>query len=199
MYRIFIVEDDRGIAEAVCAQAALWGWDCRAAQDFRNILPEFADFSPHLVLLDIALPFYNGYHWCAEIRKLLKINTCLYACNVSKACQRPGDGNAGRIDFRRSFHEKPVCKFRTCQEADCKGFLNIIVHDHGNIRITSVIIPVYYHVVAANLRHSNMYPLVFQISAAMIHQIRRTGEQFRFQAAEIALAYCSRNLHGFRT
>ena len=73
MYRIFIVEDDRGIAEAVCAQAALWGWDCRAAQDFRNILPEFADFSPHLVLLDIALPFYNGYHWCAEIRKLSSV------------------------------------------------------------------------------------------------------------------------------
>ena len=73
MYRIFIVEDDRGIAEAVCAQAAVWGWECRAAQDFRDILPEFAAFSPHLVLLDISLPFYNGYHWCAEIRSVSKV------------------------------------------------------------------------------------------------------------------------------
>ena len=72
-YRILIVEDDRGIAEAVCEQAALWGWDCRAVQDFRDILPEFTQFSPHLVLFDISLPFYNGFHWCAEIRKLSRV------------------------------------------------------------------------------------------------------------------------------
>ena len=69
MYRLFIVEDDRGIAEAVEALAERWGFELRAAQDFRNIMPELVSFSPHLVLMDISLPFYNGFHWCRELRK----------------------------------------------------------------------------------------------------------------------------------
>ena len=68
MYRVLIVEDDLGIAEALCAQLSAWGFTVRAAENFRDILSEFTAFSPHIVLLDIALPFYNGYHWCREIR-----------------------------------------------------------------------------------------------------------------------------------
>lgn len=39
-------------------------------QDFRNVMKSFAEYDPHLVLMDITLPFYNGYHWCSEIRKV---------------------------------------------------------------------------------------------------------------------------------
>lgn len=73
MYRILIIEDDRGIAEAIKEQTEKWGFTVRAAADFRNIMSEFAEFEPHIVLLDIALPFYNGYHWCEEIRKQSKV------------------------------------------------------------------------------------------------------------------------------
>lgn len=73
MYRLFIVEDDEGIAKAVKAQAEMWDLQVCIAKDFRNIMTEFAEFSPHIVLLDIALPFFNGYHWCAEIRKVSKV------------------------------------------------------------------------------------------------------------------------------
>lgn len=73
MYRIFIVEDDPGIAQAIAEQAKLWELETRCVQDFRSVMAEFAAFDPHLVLLDIALPFFNGYHWCSEIRKVSKV------------------------------------------------------------------------------------------------------------------------------
>lgn len=73
MYRILIVEDDRGIASAVQQQISSWGLEAKCVEDFRNVLAEFSAYDPHLVLMDISLPFFNGYHWCSEIRKASKI------------------------------------------------------------------------------------------------------------------------------
>jgi len=73
MYRILIVEDDRGIAEAIKEQAEQWELQAHIVQNFRNVMAEFAEYGPHLVLLDIGLPFFNGYHWCGEIRKVSKV------------------------------------------------------------------------------------------------------------------------------
>ncbi|MBO4506781.1 MAG: response regulator, partial [Lachnospiraceae bacterium] len=68
MYRIFLVEDDRGIADAIMEQTSLWDMETVCVKDFRNVMEEFAACSPQLVLLDISLPFYDGYHWCRMIR-----------------------------------------------------------------------------------------------------------------------------------
>ena len=73
MYRILIVEDDEGIAQGVEKQISGWGFEVRCVVDFRNVLGEFSAFDPQLVLLDIGLPFYNGYHWCSEIRKISNV------------------------------------------------------------------------------------------------------------------------------
>lgn len=73
MYKLMIVEDDRGIAEAVKKQAESWGLEALAVSDFSGVMDEFARFEPQIVLLDISLPFYNGYHWCGEIRKVSKV------------------------------------------------------------------------------------------------------------------------------
>ena len=73
MYKIFLVEDDDAIAAAVARHIASWGWEVRRAADYTDVAGEFAAFAPHLVLLDIGLPFRNGYHWCAEIRKLSQV------------------------------------------------------------------------------------------------------------------------------
>ena len=73
MYRLFIVEDDRGIAGAIARQAARWGLEAKCAGDFANVMAEFAAYDPQLVLLDIALPFYNGYYWCEKIRAVSKV------------------------------------------------------------------------------------------------------------------------------
>ena len=73
MYRILLVEDDPGIAQAVCAHLRQWELDARCVQNFRAVMEEFTAFDPQLVLLDISLPFFNGYHWCREIRKVSKV------------------------------------------------------------------------------------------------------------------------------
>ena len=70
MYKLMIVEDDIGIAQAVAALAASWAFDVRVCEDFRDVTAEFAAYEPHIVLLDLVLPFFNGYHWCGEIRKI---------------------------------------------------------------------------------------------------------------------------------
>ena len=71
--KVFIVEDDQVIAAAVAEHLAAWGYEVRRVGDFRNVLGEFADFDPQLVLLDIGLPFYNGYHWCSQIRRQSRV------------------------------------------------------------------------------------------------------------------------------
>ena len=70
MYKLFIVEDDLGIAQALKQQATSWGYDVYLVTDFQNVLNAFVEQQPHLVLMDITLPFFNGYHWCSEIRKI---------------------------------------------------------------------------------------------------------------------------------
>lgn len=73
MYRILIVEDDRGIAEAIRTQAGMWDLEARCVRNFRDVMAEFSEWDPHLVLLDITLPFFNGYHWCSRIRQVSKV------------------------------------------------------------------------------------------------------------------------------
>lgn len=73
MYKVLIVEDEPGIREAVAEQLKNWDMDVRIVTDFRKVTAEFAEYDPHLVLLDISLPFMNGYHWCKEIRAISKV------------------------------------------------------------------------------------------------------------------------------
>lgn len=61
-YRVLMVEDDRGIAQAVQTQGELWNLQVRQVRDLRHVMEEFAEFDPHLVLLDIGLPCFDGYH-----------------------------------------------------------------------------------------------------------------------------------------
>ncbi|MCI8541876.1 response regulator transcription factor [Acetatifactor aquisgranensis] len=73
MYRIMIVEDDFSMAEAMEKQIKSWGNECLCVRDFQNIIPAFAEYDPHMVLMDIMLPFFNGYHWCSEIRRISNV------------------------------------------------------------------------------------------------------------------------------
>ena len=73
MYKIFIIEDDVSMANAMKRQIEGWGNEVRCARNFQSVLSEFTEFDPHLVLVDIMLPFFNGYHWCSEIRKISNV------------------------------------------------------------------------------------------------------------------------------
>ena len=73
MYKIMIVEDDTALAKALRKTISSWDYDVRCAKRFDAVTAEFQEYEPHLVIMDIMLPFFNGYHWCAEIRKLSKV------------------------------------------------------------------------------------------------------------------------------
>lgn len=73
MYKIFLVEDDETIAKMVKNHLEKWDYEVRIAQKFDRKMAEFADYEPQLVLMDIGLPFYNGYHWCTQIRKVSNV------------------------------------------------------------------------------------------------------------------------------
>ena len=73
MYRIFMVEDDRGILDAIKDRGEKWELEILEVKNFRKVLEEFAQIQPHLVIMDIGLPAFDGYHWCREIRKLSSV------------------------------------------------------------------------------------------------------------------------------
>ena len=96
MYKILIVEDDKTIANAVKKHVETWGYQAYATQNFQNVMEDFAREHPHLVILDITLPFYNGYHWCSEIRKVSKVPILFLSSaadnmNIIMAMQMGGD------------------------------------------------------------------------------------------------------------
>lgn len=134
MYRIFVVEDDRGIAEAICRQAELWSMEARTVRDFRNVMGEFSEFAPHLVLLDITLPLYDGYHWCQELRKvssvpIIFISSASDRMNIIMAMNmgaddfiaKPFDGSVliakMQALLRRSYDFAQSAPILTCREA----------------------------------------------------------------------------------
>lgn len=73
MYKIFMVEDDEIIARSIREHLQAWNYDVCCVEDFSNVVAEFVRFDPQLVLMDITLPFFNGYHWCSKIRKISKV------------------------------------------------------------------------------------------------------------------------------
>lgn len=96
MHRIFIVEDDAVIADVVERHLSGWGYQVRQCRDFEHVLEAFAAFDPQLVILDISLPFFNGYHWCRSIRQVSKVPILFLSSasdnmNIVMAVQMGGD------------------------------------------------------------------------------------------------------------
>lgn len=73
MYKILVIEDDELISSLIQENLNKWNYQAYGINDFSNVLNEFKAVSPDLVLLDINLPFFNGYYWCNEIRKLSNV------------------------------------------------------------------------------------------------------------------------------
>ena len=73
MYRICMVEDDPLIAKKVKNHLESWDYEVTLIEDFSNVMVEVEACNPHLILMDIKLPSYNGYYWCQEIRRTSKV------------------------------------------------------------------------------------------------------------------------------
>lgn len=67
------MEDDETIAGGLKTHLEKWNYQAECMTDFKDVMGKFVDFDPQLVLLDIVLPFFNGFHWCQEIRKISKV------------------------------------------------------------------------------------------------------------------------------
>ena len=98
MYRILFIEDDPGILGAVKAEAAKWDWEVTGVRSFRDIPAEFEHLSPHLVLMDVGLPYFNGYHWCAELRRSSQV-PILFVSSASDSMNQVMAMNMGGDDF----------------------------------------------------------------------------------------------------
>lgn len=98
MYRVFIVEDDLGIAAAIEKRCIVWGYHIRSVRDYQHVLTEFLEFQPHLVIMDISLPFYDGYYWCREIRKVSS-TPILFISSASDRMNMIMAMNMGADDF----------------------------------------------------------------------------------------------------
>lgn len=96
MYKIMLVEDDENMESAMRTQLQAWGYEVYCIQNFQKVTEEFLAVEPQLVLLDIMLPFFNGYHWCSEIRKhsnvpILFISSASDNMNIIMAMNMGGD------------------------------------------------------------------------------------------------------------
>lgn len=73
LYKILIVEDDDTISSIMEEKLNRWGYEPLRVTNFGDIIPDFASFKPHLILLDINLPYYDGFYWCGKIRQLSNV------------------------------------------------------------------------------------------------------------------------------
>lgn len=92
------MEDDETIARLIKKHLEKWEYEVSTVQDFGNVLGEFAACDPQLVLLDIRLPFYNGYHWCTQIRQVSKV-PIIFLSSVSDNMNIVMAMNMGADDF----------------------------------------------------------------------------------------------------
>ncbi|WP_099205727.1 response regulator transcription factor [Scatolibacter rhodanostii] len=98
MYKILLVEDDMTIAKTVEKHLMGWGLSVSRIEDFAHVLERFVEFQPQLVLMDISLPFFNGYHWCTEIRRLSRV-PIIFLSSASENMNIVMAINVGADDF----------------------------------------------------------------------------------------------------
>ncbi len=98
MYKILIVEDDPTISKALQTLLENWDYEVLCSKNFKDIMSDFINFEPHLVLLDISLPYYNGYHWCTMIRAVSKV-PILFVSSASDNLNIVMAMNMGADDF----------------------------------------------------------------------------------------------------
>lgn len=131
MYKLLIVEDDAVIAKSIQTYMESWGYQPICITDFEHVTKTFVEEQPHLVLMDISLPFYNGFHWCDEIRKISKVPV-IFISSASDNMNIVMAMNMGGDDFIAKPFDLPVlqAKVRAMlrRTYDFAGESNLIEH-----------------------------------------------------------------------
>ena len=82
MFKIMIVEDDQTISGLIADNLKKWQFDPVVVTDFNAVFDDFLQEKPHLVLLDINLPVFDGYYWVQKIREVSKAPV-IFICHGS--------------------------------------------------------------------------------------------------------------------
>lgn len=98
MYRIMIVEDEQTIAKVMQNRLEMWDYTVMCVRDFKDVISQFTEFDPQLVLMDISLPYFSGYHWCSEIRRRSKV-PIIFVSSASDNMNMVMAMNMGADDF----------------------------------------------------------------------------------------------------
>ncbi|MFE0505936.1 response regulator transcription factor [Peribacillus butanolivorans] len=98
MYKLLIVEDEMNIANTLKNHLEKYNYDCNIVVDFERVLDVFQDFQPHLVIMDINLPAFDGYYWCRKIRQVSNCPIMILSARMSELDQVYGIEN-GADDF----------------------------------------------------------------------------------------------------
>lgn len=104
MYRIFIVEDDEKISAILKKNMEKYGLEALCATQFRELIPELLDYAPHLVLLDINLPYFDGYYWCRQIRVRSSVPIIFISARAGEMDQVMAIDNGGDDYITKPIH-----------------------------------------------------------------------------------------------
>ncbi|HLR53126.1 MAG TPA: response regulator transcription factor [Pseudogracilibacillus sp.] len=108
MQKIYIVEDDHALAELLEKTIQKYDYETKAAVDFQNILEDFEKFAPHLVLLDINLPSFDGFYWCRQLRQISTCPIIFISARVGEMDQIMALENGGDDFITKPFHPEIV-------------------------------------------------------------------------------------------
>ncbi|MDR2832364.1 MAG: response regulator transcription factor [Streptococcaceae bacterium] len=131
MQKILIVEDDPTIAQTLSSHLNTWGFETKTIDDFQKVMEIYTGFQPHLVLMDVLLPFYNGYHWVGEIRKVSKVPVIFLSSqndnmNVVMAMNMGGDDFIAKPFDLTVLVAKIQAMIR--RTYDYQGQVNVLMH-----------------------------------------------------------------------
>lgn len=148
-YKVFLIEDQVDMAESMKKLLEKWGLSVSICVDFENIIKEFTDQQPHIVLMDINIPTFDGFYWCKKIREVSKVPIIFVSSRDSNMdivmainnggddyIQKPFDSNVliakTQALLRRNYEYKNI----ETQIMECNGIvLNLndtTIHYEGN-------------------------------------------------------------------
>lgn len=96
--KVFIVEDERSIAQSICQILSQWNLQSKIIENFDKVCDEFLSYNPDIVLMDISLPYFDGYYWCNKIRQLSNV-PIIFISSISDNINIVMAMNMGADDF----------------------------------------------------------------------------------------------------
>lgn len=104
MYRILMIEDDPKIASILSEYLMRYEYQVELINEFNNIKEEFIKHSPDLVLLDINLPYFDGFYWCRQIRSISNVPVIFISARTDELNQVMAVENGGDDYITKPFH-----------------------------------------------------------------------------------------------